>query len=90
MSSEVAPVAPEAAWRRADRRELGRDDIDSWDCLGGVAAEAAAGGRANDYVTGDALPAGNRLVAGPPRCSTRSRPCSAEAGGSPKRRAAPP
>jgi len=40
--------------------------IDSWDCLGGVAAVLAAGGRTNDYLAGDALLAGNRLVAGPP------------------------
>ena len=40
--------------------------INSWDCLGGVAAVLAAGGRTNDYLTGDALLAGNRLVGGPP------------------------
>jgi len=40
--------------------------INSWDCLGGVAAVLAAGGRTNDYLAGDALLAGNRLVAGPP------------------------
>jgi myo-inositol-1(or 4)-monophosphatase len=40
--------------------------IDSWDCLGGVAAVLAAGGRTNDYLSGDALLSGNRLVAGPP------------------------
>jgi myo-inositol-1(or 4)-monophosphatase len=40
--------------------------INSWDCLGGVAAILAAGGRTNDYLDGDALLSGNRLVAGPP------------------------
>ena len=40
--------------------------INSWDCLGGIAVVQAAGGRTNDYLAGDALLAGNRLVAGPP------------------------
>jgi myo-inositol-1(or 4)-monophosphatase len=40
--------------------------INSWDCLGGIAVIRAAGGRTNDYLTGDALLAGNRVVAGPP------------------------
>jgi myo-inositol-1(or 4)-monophosphatase len=40
--------------------------INSWDCLGGIAVVRAAGGRTNDYLAGDALLAGNRLVAGPP------------------------
>jgi myo-inositol-1(or 4)-monophosphatase len=40
--------------------------INSWDCLGGIAVLTAAGGRANDYLQGDALLAGNRIVAGPP------------------------
>jgi myo-inositol-1(or 4)-monophosphatase len=40
--------------------------INSWDCLGGIAAIHAAGGRTNDYLSGDALLAGNRIVAGPP------------------------
>jgi myo-inositol-1(or 4)-monophosphatase len=40
--------------------------INSWDCLGGIAVVDAAGGRTNDYLRGDALLTGNRIVAGPP------------------------
>jgi myo-inositol-1(or 4)-monophosphatase len=40
--------------------------INSWDCLGALAVIRSAGGRTNDYLTGDALTAGNRIVAGPP------------------------
>jgi myo-inositol-1(or 4)-monophosphatase len=40
--------------------------INSWDCLGAIAVIEAAGGRTNDYLTGDALLYGNRLAAGPP------------------------
>ena len=39
--------------------------INSWDCLGGLAVARAAGVRTSDYLTGDALLAGNRIVAGP-------------------------
>ena len=39
--------------------------INSWDCLGGLAVAQAAGARTNDYLTGNALLAGNRIVAGP-------------------------
>lgn len=40
--------------------------INSWDCLGGIAVIRAAGGRTTDYLSGDALLAGNKLAAGPP------------------------
>jgi myo-inositol-1(or 4)-monophosphatase len=40
--------------------------INSYDCLGGLAVVRAAGGRTNDYLTGDALLSGNRIVAGAP------------------------
>jgi myo-inositol-1(or 4)-monophosphatase len=40
--------------------------LNSWDCLGALAVAQAAGARTNDYLTGDALLAGNRIVAGPP------------------------
>jgi myo-inositol-1(or 4)-monophosphatase len=40
--------------------------INAWDCLGGIAVVEAAGGSVNDYLAGDALLAGNQLVAGPP------------------------
>jgi myo-inositol-1(or 4)-monophosphatase len=40
--------------------------INSWDCLGAIAVISAAGGQVNDYLTGDALLKGNRIVAGPP------------------------
>lgn len=40
--------------------------INSWDCLGAVAVLRASGCRVNDYLAGDALLAGNRIVAGPP------------------------
>jgi myo-inositol-1(or 4)-monophosphatase len=41
--------------------------INSYDCLGGIAIVRAAGGRTNDFLTGDALLQGNRIVAGPPQ-----------------------
>lgn len=37
--------------------------INSWDCLGALAVMQAAGGRTNDYLSGDALRSGNRIVA---------------------------
>lgn len=40
--------------------------INSYDCLGGIAIVRAAGGRTNDFLTGDALLEGGRIVAGPP------------------------
>ena len=40
--------------------------INSWDCLGALAVIEAAGGRHNDFLAGDGLLKGNRLVAGPP------------------------
>ncbi len=40
--------------------------LNSWDCLGALAVAQAAGARTNDYLTGDALLRGNRIVAGPP------------------------
>ena len=40
--------------------------LNSWDCLGALAVAQAAGARTNDYLTGDALLHGNRIVAGPP------------------------
>lgn len=40
--------------------------INSWDCLGGIAVIRAAGGRTTDYLSGDALLAGNKLATGPP------------------------
>ena len=40
--------------------------INSWDCLGALAVARAAGARTNDYLVGDALLAGNRIVAGSP------------------------
>jgi len=36
----------------------------SWDCLGAIAIIEAAGGRVNEYLVGDALLKGNRVVAG--------------------------
>jgi myo-inositol-1(or 4)-monophosphatase len=39
--------------------------MNSWDCLGAMAIIEAAGGRVNDFLVGDALLAGNRVVAGP-------------------------
>jgi myo-inositol-1(or 4)-monophosphatase len=39
--------------------------INSWDCLAAIAVIHGAGGRTNDFLTGDALLAGNRIVAGP-------------------------
>jgi myo-inositol-1(or 4)-monophosphatase len=38
----------------------------SWDCLGAIAIIEAAGGRVNDFLVGDALLKGNRVVAGSP------------------------
>jgi len=40
--------------------------INSWDCLGAIAVLRSAGCSVNDYLTGDALLKGNRIVAGPP------------------------
>jgi len=40
--------------------------LNSWDCLGALAVAQAAGARTNDYLTGDALLNGNRIVVGPP------------------------
>jgi myo-inositol-1(or 4)-monophosphatase len=40
--------------------------LNSWDCLGALAVAQAAGARTNDYLTGDALIHGNRIIAGPP------------------------
>ena len=39
----------------------------SWDCLGAMAIIEAAGGRVNEFLVGDALIKGNRVIAGPPR-----------------------
>src|SRR5262245_17835092 len=38
----------------------------SWDCLGAIAIIKAAGGRVNDYLVGDALLKGNKVIAGAP------------------------
>jgi myo-inositol-1(or 4)-monophosphatase len=40
--------------------------INSWDCAAALAVIQAAGARTNDYLEGDALLTGNRVVAGPP------------------------
>jgi myo-inositol-1(or 4)-monophosphatase len=40
--------------------------LNSWDCLGALAVAQAAGARTNDYLTGEALLTGNRIVVGPP------------------------
>jgi myo-inositol-1(or 4)-monophosphatase len=40
--------------------------INSWDCLGAIAVVESAGGRVNDFLVGDALKEGNRIIAGPP------------------------
>ena len=40
--------------------------INSWDCLGALAVIEAAGGRCSDFLAGDGLLKGNRLIAGPP------------------------
>lgn len=37
----------------------------SWDCLAAIAINEAAGAKVNDFLTGDALLKGNRVVAGP-------------------------
>ena len=39
----------------------------SWDCLGAMAIIEAAGGRVNEFLAGDALIKGNRVIAGSPR-----------------------
>lgn len=39
--------------------------INSWDCLAAILIITEAGGRTNDFLTGDALLKGNRIVAGP-------------------------
>lgn len=41
--------------------------INAWDCLGGLAIIAAAGGDATDFLANDGLLEGGRLVAGGPR-----------------------
>lgn len=38
----------------------------SWDCLAAIAIIEAAGGRVNNYLTGDALLKGNKVIAGTP------------------------
>ena len=40
--------------------------IYAWDCLAAVAILRAAGATVSDYLTGDALHAGNHIIAGPP------------------------
>ena len=40
--------------------------INSWDVLGALAVVEASGARSNDFLTGDALLAGNRIVAAAP------------------------
>ena len=45
--------------------------LNSWDCLGALAVAQAAGARTNDYLTGDALLNGNRIVVGPPAAYDR-------------------
>ena len=39
--------------------------INSWDCLGALAVIQAAGGTINDFLAGDGLWQGNRVIAGP-------------------------
>ncbi len=39
--------------------------MNSWDCLAGLLLIAEAGGVTNDFLAGDALTAGNRVIAGP-------------------------
>ena len=39
--------------------------INSWDCLGALAVIEGAGGHFNDFLAGDGLWSGNRLIAGP-------------------------
>lgn len=39
--------------------------INSWDCLGALAVIEAAGGMSNEFLAGDGLRRGNRLIAGP-------------------------
>lgn len=41
--------------------------INSWDCLAALLLITEAGGVTNDFLAGDALFAGNRIIAGPPR-----------------------
>jgi myo-inositol-1(or 4)-monophosphatase len=40
--------------------------INAWDCLGALAVLEAAGGSSNDFLAGDGLWVGGRLIAGPP------------------------
>ena len=40
--------------------------MNSWDAVAGIAIVRAAGGVTNDFMTGDALTRGNRIIAGPP------------------------
>jgi myo-inositol-1(or 4)-monophosphatase len=39
--------------------------INAWDCLGALAVIQGAGGRINDFLAGDGLWTGNRVIAGP-------------------------
>ncbi len=41
--------------------------INSWDCLAALLIITEAGGRINDFLAGDALISGNRIIAGAPR-----------------------
>ena len=40
--------------------------INSWDCLGALGVIQAAGGQINDFLAGESLWNGNRVIAGPP------------------------
>ena len=40
--------------------------VNSWDCLGALAIIVEAGGQINDFLAGDGLLRGNRIVAAPP------------------------
>ena len=40
--------------------------VNSWDCLGALAIIAEAGGQINDFLAGEGLLKGNRIVAAPP------------------------
>lgn len=40
--------------------------VNSWDCLGAIGVLEGAGCRVSDFLSGDALLRGNRIVAGPP------------------------
>ena len=45
--------------------------INSWDCLAALLLITEAGGEINDFMAGDALNEGNRVVAGPPSLYSR-------------------